>query len=174
MPASDDITFFPLGALINTFKVDGLNIVQNFTTPELYVKHNSPFFGETIGRVANRTKNAKIDSLNGKSYTLPNNDGENTLHGGPVGFGKRVWNGPKAVAAKQYPALKLEGAETVEFTLTSEDGDQGFPGELAVKVIYTTGTSKVDGKDATTLVFEYEAELVKGADETAVNLTNHS
>lgn len=76
------IQLLPLGAIIQSFVVNGTNIVQGFPTSDLYKSHNSPFFGETIGRVANRIKDGKIDHLNGKSYTLARNDEPNTLHGG--------------------------------------------------------------------------------------------
>jgi aldose 1-epimerase len=176
--SDSEIEFLPLGAIIQTFKVGGLNIVQNFPTAEQYKKYNAPYFGETIGRVANRISNAKIDSLNGgKSYTLAANNGPNSLHGGPVGWGKRVWDGPKPVGVRDIPGLeggKLEGGESVEFTLTSQDGDEGFPGDVVAKVIYTAGTQTVNGKKATILGIEYEAELVGGAEETVMNITNHS
>ncbi|KAK9781638.1 putative Galactose mutarotase-like domain-containing protein [Seiridium cardinale] len=175
MSTEPEISFLPLGAIIQSLSVAGVNIVQGFPTQELYVSHNGPYFGETIGRVANRIKGAKIDSLNSSSYSLVTNNGPNTLHGGVKGWGKRVWDGPKPIGVRQIPGIEgLEGGESVQFTLTSEDGDEGFPGEVLVKVIYTTGTHKVDGKDAVVLGIEYEAELVGGAEETVVNLTNHS
>ncbi|ORY68248.1 galactose mutarotase-like domain-containing protein [Pseudomassariella vexata] len=172
---SSEIQLLPLGAIIQAFKVDGFNIVQGFPTQDLYVTHNGPYFGETIGRVANRISNAKITSLNGKSYSLAANNGPNNLHGGVVGWGKRVWKGPKPVGLREIPGVKLdEGGESVEFTLTSEDGDEGFPGEVAVKVTYTSGKQTLDGKSVTVLGWEYEAELVGGAEETVINMTNHS
>lgn len=172
-----EIEFLPLGAIIKTFTVDGTNIVQGFPTQELYVSHNEPFFGETIGRVANRVSGAKLNSLNGgKSYNLKANDAPNSLHGGDKGWGKRVWDGPKPVGLREIPGVKLdEGGESVQFTLRSEDGDMGYPGEVIAKIIYTTGIQKVaGGKNATVLGIEYEAELVGGAEETAINMTNHS
>lgn len=173
--ADAPFTFLPLGAIIQTFNVKGINIVQGFPTQDQYVDHNGPYFGETIGRVANRVKGASLEGFNAKSYPLaPNNNG-NTLHGGVVGWGKRVWNGPKPVGLKSIPGVDgLEGGESVVFTLVSEDGDEGFPGTVEAKVTYTTGTQKVDGKDAIVLGIEYEAKLVDGAEETAVNITNHS
>ncbi|CAG9941189.1 unnamed protein product [Clonostachys rosea f. rosea IK726] len=170
-------TFLPLGAIIQKFKVNGINIVQGFETAEQYVKHNGPYFGETIGRFANRLSNAKVESVNGgKSYPLFNNDRGNTLHGGASGWGKKVWNGPKAVGLREIPGVEgLQGGETVEFTYLSEDGDEGFPGALDVKVTYTTGTQRnAEGKDVIVLGIEYEAKLVGGAAETVINMTNHS
>ena len=176
---ADEVSFLPLGAIIQAFKVGGVNIVQGFPTQQQYVSHNSPYFGETIGRVANRISGARIGSLNaGKSYQLLANNGPNTLHGGKVGWGKRMWNGPRPVGVRaQVPGLPAfaSGGETVEFSLRSEDGDEGFPGEVAVKVLYTVGRiAEEGGKEATVLVMEYEAELVGGAEETVVNMTNHS
>ncbi|KEY65395.1 hypothetical protein S7711_04292 [Stachybotrys chartarum IBT 7711] len=168
-------TFLPLGALIQTFKVNGINIVQGFETQEQYVEYNGPYFGETIGRVANRIKNAKLDSIDGKEHVLVTNENTNTLHGGKVGWGKRIWKGPTPVGTREIPGVDgLKGGESVEFTLVSEDGDQGFPGTVEVKVTYTTGTQDVGGKEAVVLGIEYEAQLVGGANETVLNVTNHS
>ncbi|KAI1371242.1 aldose 1-epimerase [Hypoxylon crocopeplum] len=175
---ADEISFVPLGAIIQSIKVGGIDIVQGFPTQELYAEHNSPHFGATIGRVANRISDAKIDSINGgKSYSFVANNGPNTLHGGDIGWGKRVWKGPNPVGVrKTVPGIEgeLKGGETVEFVLTSEDGDEGFPGEVLVKVFYTAGKITENGKEVTVLSQEYEAELVGGAEETVVNLTNHS
>ncbi|KAI1166000.1 galactose mutarotase-like domain-containing protein [Nemania serpens] len=174
---ADEISFLPLGAIIQSFKVGGQNIVQGFPTQELYVSHNGPFFGETIGRVANRISGAKIDSVNGgNSYSLAANNGPNTLHGGLEGWGKRIWDGPKPLGIRSVPGLEgdLQGGETVEFTLRSKDGDEGFPGEVLVKVIYTTGKISEGGHEAVVLSLEYEAELVGGAEETVINMTNHT
>lgn len=175
---ADEISFLPLGAIIQSFKVGGLNIVQGFPTQELYAEHNSPHFGATIGRVANRISGAKVEGLNGgKSYSFVANNGPNTLHGGNVGWGKRVWKGPTPVGVrKNIPGIEgeLKGGETVEFSLISEDGDEGFPGEVLVKVFYTAGKVTENGKEVTVLSQEYEAELVGGAEETIINMTNHS
>ncbi|KAM5351821.1 hypothetical protein ACJ41O_004544 [Fusarium nematophilum] len=173
--ADAPIAFLPLGAIIQSLVVKGTNIVQGFPTSEDYVKHNSPYFGETVGRVANRIKGARIDSLNGKEYPLVANNGPNHLHGGTVGWGKRVWDGPKPVGTREVPGVEgLQGGESVAFTLTSEDGDEGYPGTVEATIVYTTGTQQVDGKEAIVLAMDYEAKLVDGADETVINLTNHS
>ncbi|KAI0205918.1 galactose mutarotase-like domain-containing protein [Astrocystis sublimbata] len=175
--ANEEVSFLPLGAIIQSFVVGGVNIVQGFPKQELYVTHNDPYFGETIGRVANRIANAKINSVNGgKEYSLAANNGPNALHGGVKGWGKRVWNGPTPVGLRGIPGLEgeLKGGESVEFTLQSEDGDEGYPGEVSVKVVYTTGRVSQGGKEATVLGIEYEAELVAGAEETVINMTNHS
>lgn len=180
--ASSSFTFLPLGAIIQRFEIDGTNIVQNFPTADDYKKYNAPFFGETIGRVANRLDAAKLHNVNGREvYQLAANDGSNALHGGVVGWGKKKWAGPTPVAARaQVPGLDspLTGAETVRFALTSPDGDEGYPGKVHVTVTYTTGYQKLSlpsgPQEATVLVIEYEAELIEGANETAINMTNHS
>lgn len=168
-------TFLPLGAIIQTVKVNGVNIVQGFPTQGQYVSHNSPYFGETIGRVANRLKGAKLDSLNNKTYPLVANNAPNALHGGTVGWGKRVWNGPTPVGIREVPGVDgLKGGESVVYSLVSEDGDEGYPGTVEAKITYTSGTQTIDGKEAVVLAMEYEAKLVGGADETAISMTNHS
>ncbi|PTB77444.1 galactose mutarotase-like protein [Trichoderma longibrachiatum ATCC 18648] len=160
--------FLPLGAIIQSFKVKDTNIVLGFPEQEHYVKYNTAYFGETIGRVANRIKDARIESLNGgKSYALAANDGFNHLHGGNEGWGKRIWRGPTPVGTRQIPGVDgLRGGESVEFTLRSEDGDEGYPGTVEAKVVYTTGSQVVNGNEAFVLGIEYEARLVGGADET--------
>ncbi|OIW27019.1 galactose mutarotase-like protein [Coniochaeta ligniaria NRRL 30616] len=171
------ITFLPLGAIIQSIRVGDVNIVQGFPTQELYVSHNEPYFGETIGRVANRISNAKINSLNGgKSYQLAANNAPNSLHGGPAGWSKKIWNGPTPVGVRTIPGLQgsLEGGESVKFSIVSPDGDEGFPGTVEASVVYTAGKQVQDGKEVIVLGIEYEAELTGGADETVINMTNHS
>ncbi|KAF4637113.1 hypothetical protein G7Y89_g964 [Cudoniella acicularis] len=178
-PTPTPFQFLPLGAIIQAFIVGKTNIVQAFPKQSLYESHNAPFFGETIGRVANRVKNAKIDSLNGKSYALAANNGVNSLHGGVKGWGKRVWEGPKQVGIRSIDGLEggeLEGGESLMFTLRSEDGDEGYPGTVDASVVYTAGTQKTaEGKEVRVLGIEYLVELVGGdVEETVVNVTNHS
>ena len=178
MTSSAPFQFLPLGAIIQSFEVGHTNIVQGFPTQELYESHNACYFGETIGRVANRIKGAKIDSLNGTSYDLAANNGPNNLHGGVKGWGKRLWNGPGPIGCRGVPGLEggeFSGRESVKFTLRSEDGDEGFPGDVDATVIYTAATQTTpDGKEVRVLAIEYQAELVSGADETVINMTNHS
>ncbi|UNI17510.1 Aldose 1-epimerase [Purpureocillium takamizusanense] len=174
---SDDapVQLLPLGAIIQSFKVNGVDIVQGFPTQEQYARHNTPYFGETIGRVANRIRGARIDDLDGRPRALAANNGPNCLHGGVVGWGKRVWDGPVPVGVRRVPGVEgVEGGETVVFSLRSDDGDEGFPGDVEATVTYTAGTQVVEGKTATVLGIEYEARLVGGAEETVVNMTNHS
>ncbi|CAK7270611.1 hypothetical protein SEPCBS57363_004190 [Sporothrix epigloea] len=179
-------TFLARGAIIQHFEIHGIDIVQGFPTTELYESHNSPYFGETIGRFANRIQGAAIKvpgGLNGHvTYPLAANDGVNALHGGPNGWGKKIWDGPTPVGVnRNVPGLTPEtldkGGETVKFTLVSPDGDEGYPGTVNVTVTYSVGKQILPengNREATVLVLEYEAELVDGADATVINMTNHS
>ncbi len=174
--ADAPVSFLPFGTPIQSINVSGINLVQGFPEQSQYESYNEPYFGETIGRIANRTKGAKLDNLNGgKTYTLAANNGPNNLHGGIIGWGKKIWKGPTPVGIRAVPGIgDIEGGESVKFSHVSPDGDEGFPGTVEVSVVYTVGTQQQDGKEVLVLAFEYEAELVDGADETVVNLTNHS
>jgi aldose 1-epimerase len=115
---------------------------------------NKAFFGALIGRYGNRIAHGKFP-LNGANYTLPKNDGDNTLHGGPEGFNKRRWTAKDVSGAK---------GQALELTYMSKDGEEGFPGNLTVKVVYTLTAQNE-------LTITYSATTDK---ETVVNLTNHS
>ena len=175
---SSEFTFLPTGAIIQSFVVGKTNIVQGFPSESQYPIYNSPYFGETIGRVANRIDRGIILSLNGKSYSLTVNDAPNALHGGPKGWSKKVWEGPEPAGIRSIEGLdgKLEGGESVKFSLKSEDGDEGYPGTVLTTVVYTTGTQKTaEGRVVKVLAMEYEVQLVDDeVEETVVNLTNHS
>jgi aldose 1-epimerase len=112
------------------------------------------YFGAIIGRYGNRIAHGKF-TLDGTTYTLPKNDGENTLHGGIKGFNKRIWTA-NDVSSSVGQALEL--------TYLSRDGEEGFPGNLSVKVVYTL-------TDQNEIKIEYSATTDK---DTVVNLTNHS
>jgi aldose 1-epimerase len=114
-------------------------------------KPPEPHFGALIGRYGNRIGNASF-TLDGIHYTLPKNDGQNTLHGGTRGFDKVVWQ------------AKPVGNNGVQLSYLSKDGDQGFPGNLSVTVVYTL-------TDKNELKIDYSATTDK---DTVVNLTNHS
>jgi aldose 1-epimerase len=111
-------------------------------------------FGALVGRYGNRIGGGRF-TLEGKQYQLPKNDGNNTLHGGPLGFDRHVW--------KAETASRPDG-QAVEMTYVSKDGEEGFPGTLTAKVVYT-----LTGKNE--LKIEYTATTDK---PTVVNLTNHS
>ncbi|KAF2793689.1 galactose mutarotase-like protein [Melanomma pulvis-pyrius CBS 109.77] len=164
---SDAFKFLPLGAIIQEFNIRGRNIVQGFPTAELYKQYNFPFFGETIGRIANRVSGAKINDLNGKSYQLAVNNGPNSLHGGDLGWGKREWEGPLNV--------ERNGKQAILFKYTSVDGEEGYPGTVEVRVWYVQEKEQDGGVEKEVLHIEFEAELVGDeVKETAINITNHS
>jgi aldose 1-epimerase len=123
------------------------DIVLGFESLEGYLK-GTPYFGSIAGRVANRIRNAKF-TLDGKEYKLAANDPPHHLHGGTKGFDKLVWN------AK--PGSSSDGP-SVELSLVSKDGDEGYPGTVTVKVTYTLTeddtlrTQMVATTDKTTLV----------------------
>jgi aldose 1-epimerase len=147
------------GATVVTLKVPDRNgkigdVVLGFDTAGEYESGKS-FFGGTIGRYGNRIANGQF-TLDGKTYTLPKNDGNNTLHGGILGFNKRFWT------AKEVSSKKELG---LEFSYLSKDGEEGFPGNLKVKVVFRVPNDKNE------LRIDYSAETDK---ETVVNLTNHS
>lgn len=125
--------------------VIGMNSVSGFQ------KSTEPYFGATIGRVGNRIAKGKF-TLEGKQYNIPLNNNGNTLHGGIKGFQDVVWD-----------AVKTDN-NTLVFTYTSPEMEQGFPGTLKVKVTYTLTAERV-------LKMEYEAVTDK---TTVVNLTNHA
>jgi aldose 1-epimerase len=131
----------PADVVLGFDDVDGY--VANFNGP------SDAFFGALIGRYANRIAHGSF-TLDGQKYSLPLNNGENTLHGGPHGFNNQVW--------KAKPI-----ADGVELTYLSKDGEAGFPGSLTATVRY----SLVKGN----LRIEYSATTDKN---TVVNLTNHS
>lgn len=167
MPSETSVKFVNKGAILQEFNVAGKNIVLGFNDEKEY-NDNPAYFGATIGRFANRLKNAQIDSCAGSSWTLAANNGVNALHGGPTGWHTKEFQGPK-------PFLK-DGVESVEFSYVSPHLDEGYPGEVEVKVIYTAGEVEDQGIKKVRLEIEYEARLsaASAVDETVVNLTNHS
>jgi MFS family permease len=100
------------------------DIVLGYKNLEGYIRGKF-FFGGTIGRNANRIKNAEIE-INGKKYNLTKNEGENQLHGGIKGFNKALWT-PR-------PYLDSDGNQCIELSYLSKDGEEGYPGNLKVKV----------------------------------------
>jgi aldose 1-epimerase len=154
-----EVTISTYGATLQSLKVPDKrgnvdDIVLGYPTLEGYVTDKS-YFGATVGRYGNRIANGKFQ-LDGVTYTLPKNNGENTLHGGIKGFNKKVWS------AKD---VSTHGAEAVELTYLSKDGEEGFPGNLSAKVTYSLPA------DRNEIQIDYQATTDK---DTVVNLTNHS
>jgi aldose 1-epimerase len=131
------------------------DLVLGHDQPAPYFDHGqSPYFGATIGRHANRIAQGRF-SLQGRPYQLARNDGPNALHGGERGFDQRVWTG-RAFVGPDGPAAG--------FSRLSPDGEEGYPGNLTVKVTYTLTPDH-------TLRIDYEASTDA---PTVINLTHHS
>ncbi len=149
--SADIITW---GGIVNSLKVPDksgtpVDVVLGFDTFEPYIK-NPAYFGALIGRYGNRIGHATF-KLDGKTYHVPKNDGDNSLHGGTQGFNSRLWT------AKEVPG-------GLELTYVSKDGEEGYPGTLTAKVTYSL-------TDDNGLKIDYSATTDK---DTVVNLTNHS
>lgn len=132
-------------------KVD--DIVLGYDKIQDYEK-KGPYFGAIIGRYANRIAKSRF-KLNGIEYNLSKNEGENQLHGGVEGFDKKVWNAE---------IIDKDGNDALELTYKSLDGEEGYPGNLHVKVTYSITENNE-------LIIDYHAVSDK---DTIVNLTNHS
>ncbi|HEY3498280.1 MAG TPA: galactose-1-epimerase, partial [Polyangiaceae bacterium] len=103
------------------------DVVLGFETLEGYTNGKNPFFGVTVGRVANRIRGAKF-KLGGKEYQLGANDGPHHLHGGPKGWDKVVWD-TEAIETPDGPSLR--------FRYVSKDGEEGYPGTVTAQTTYT-------------------------------------
>lgn len=147
------------GCIITSIQMPDRNgkigeITLGFDSLEGYLPRH-PYFGALVGRFANRITSGRFE-LAGKHYTLACNEkGRNHLHGGTVGFDKRVWRAEE---------LREEDAAGVRFSYTSPDGEEGYPGELEVAVTYSLN-------EANELALNYRAETTKA---TPINLTNHT
>ncbi len=127
-----------------------VDVVAGFDGVKGYEQTRSAYYGAIIGRYGNRIGKGKF-SLDGKTYQIPLNNGANALHGGPHGFSDYVWDAHQT------------SDSSLELTMTSPDGDMGFPGNLKVTVDYELAQSA--------LHLSYAASTDK---KTVVNLTNHA
>ena len=125
-------------------------VTLGFDSPEPWLGLH-PYFGVIAGRYANRIAGGKF-TLDGKIFTLTTNNGANHLHGGNAGFDKRNWHAERV------------GDNAVRFTLSSADGEEGYPGKLDVAVTYTL-------TEDNELRLDYEATTDQ---PTVLNLTNHT
>lgn len=128
-----------------------VDVVLGFDSLDGYLNSGEKYFGAAIGRYGNRIANGEF-TLDGVTYQLPKNNNGQTLHGGPGGMDYVVWDAKKI------------GENSLEFHYTSPAGEEGFPGELKVKMVYTL-------TDANEFKVTYEAETDQA---TPVNLTHHS
>jgi len=129
------------------------NITQGFDSVEGYLQRH-PYFGATVGRFCNRIALGKF-GLDGQEYRLATNNGPNHLHGGLKGFDKRVWKGEE---------VESDDGVGIRFAYTSPDGEEGYPGNLSVTVVYTLTNNDE-------LTVEFSATTDKA---TPINLTNHT
>lgn len=149
-----DITNY--GATITSIRVpdrDGniADVALGYHSVESYINAiDRPYFGSVVGRYGNRIANGSF-ILDNNEYTLATNDGQNHLHGGKMGFDKVVWK-----------AEVLE--DSVKFSYLARDGEEGYPGNLALSVTYSL-------TDDNEIVMHYEATTDK---PTVVNVTNHT
>ena len=148
------------GGIITSLEVPdrsghGTDIVLGFDSPRGYLADPPPpYFGAIIGRYGNRIAKGHF-TIDGKTYALATNNGPNSLHGGNRGFDKVLWKAESRQSA--------DGASVI-FTRTSPDGEEGYPGNLQVRVTYTLN-------DNNELTVDYHATTDKA---TPVNLTQHS
>jgi aldose 1-epimerase len=126
------------------------DVVLGFDDITGYQSSDNPYFGSCCGRYANRIAQGKF-TLDGEEYSLAINNGSNSLHGGLVGFDKKIWD------------AEVVGS-SVKMSLVSPDGEEGYPGTLRVTVTYSLNN---DGE----LRIDYTAQTDK---KTVLNLTNHS
>ena len=142
------LTILEYGATIQSLKFNGKEMVLGFDNFENYLTDTN-YFGAVVGRYANRISNGEI-AVNGVKYSLTKNEPNKTLHGGEKGLSRVYWQG------------KIEDNKIVMEYL-STDGEEGFPGDLNIKVVYSLEDSS--------LVINYYAISNK---DTVVNLTNHA
>jgi aldose 1-epimerase len=128
--------------------------VHDFTATAPAGASGNTYFGGTIGRYANRIANGRF-TLDGHTYTLPQNNGPNTLHGGPNAWNTKVWSATTATKP---------GAVSLILTLTDPDGYNGFPGTVHAQVTFTLSRDHA-------LRISYQATTDKS---TVINVTNHS
>ena len=153
-----EVSLITYGATITAIRVPDrygnfANVTLGFNNLADYEK-DSPYFGSIIGRYGNRIAKGKF-TLNTTEYRLATNDGENTLHGGNKGFDKVIWSAEEVV---------VDGAPRVLFSYHAKDGEEGFPGNLAVQVSYTL-------LEDNGLHIHYRATTDA---PTVCNLTNHT
>lgn len=140
------------GGIIRALVYKDVDVVLGYDTLEEYL-NNEGYFGALIGRNSNRIENSEFE-LNGKIYKLFANDGRNNLHGGKEGFDKKIWDAE--MIDSEEPSLIL--------STVSSDGEEGFPGNVKVRVTYTLTNDN-------SLKIHYVGE--SDAD-TVLNMTNHT
>ncbi len=151
-----DITNY--GCIVTSLKIPGRSgevsdVVLGFETLEEYLGDH-PYFGAVVGRYANRIAGARFE-LDGRVYNLAANNGNNHLHGGERGLDKRLWD---------YEIVQsAEGSEMLLLSYLSPDGEEGYPGNLAVQVIFD-----LNNDNELRIIFRAETDKA-----TPVNLAHH-
>eukprot|EP00611_Tribonema_gayanum_P020324 TRINITY_DN3684_c0_g1_i2.p1 TRINITY_DN3684_c0_g1~~TRINITY_DN3684_c0_g1_i2.p1 ORF type:complete len:395 (+),score=76.17 TRINITY_DN3684_c0_g1_i2:113-1186(+) len=154
-------SFINYGATLLSVKAPGRSGVleevclQHPTLPE--IREKSPYYGSTVGRVANRIAGGRF-ALDGRDFQLERNNGPNTLHGGVKAFDKQLWS---------HEPVSDSNSVGVRFSYSSPDGEEGFPGAVRVTATYSITMQNE-------LLTEYEACLTGDAEATPINLTNHA
>ncbi len=151
--SGNTVALLSYGGIIQSIMIGGKEMTLGFDKLEGYMGIN-PGYGAIMGRYANRIGGASF-TLNGTTYELDANEGDNQLHGGSVGFNAKVWEA-ESFANEREAGVRLQ--------LLSPDGDMGYPGKLTVTVVYTWS-------DDNALRIEYAATTDK---DTVLNLTNHT
>lgn len=154
IPNEIEVTFLDYGGIVQKILVPDKygkmeNVVLGFHDPSSY-QDNIPYFGAIIGRYANRIANGTF-SIDNRTYHLFINNGRNSIHGGLKGFDKVFWN------------VEKRNDYSYSLTYQSPDGEEGYPGNLNVEVIYTLKEKE--------FIIEYLATTDQA---THLNLTNHS
>lgn len=152
-----ELSVINYGGAVTRLLVPGRNgkpedVVAGFDNLEGYLQKGNPYFGALVGRYANRIRQAKF-TLDGQPFQLAANDHGNSLHGGNKGFDKVYWQ-----------ITKLPGDSSLRLTYKSSDGEEGYPGNLDIEVVYTLTNDN-----------EWKIEYKATADKpTPVNLTQHA
>jgi aldose 1-epimerase len=139
------------GARIISLHFDGVNVTPGFPSLDAYASDIAPYHGATVGRYANRIADGKF-TLNGRDYSLPTNNTPNHLHGGPNGFHSQVWE------------VENSYQNSVVLSYLSEDGEEGYPGEVKVSVSFSLSPMNE-------LIIDYTARTNAA---TPFNITNHA
>lgn len=126
-PSGARLQLLDLGASASSYRLQagdaGSEVLVGFDTLAQHLIGSASYFGDVVGRYANRIANGRF-TLDGEEFVLDTNEGTTSLHGGPGGISKRVWR------------VTDQTEDVITFALTSPDGDQGFPGEVEIRATY--------------------------------------
>lgn len=150
-----EISILTYGGIVQSLRVpDGTNVVLGFTELDGYLAAGDAYVGAIVGRCANRIARGELP-LDGNVYRLSRNEGDHHLHGGVVGFDKKVWRAEPRIGEHEI---------AVALSYTSEAGEEGYPGRVDVEAVYSLTLDDV-------VRIELRATTTR---PTVVNLTSHS